>query len=130
MRYYTVVLDGIDKTGKDTIWGYVDYLSGRKYVINSRGVMSQIAYSELYNRPFALNVLLTVEKEDWETRCKITHEPPIDYEKNMAAFNKAFEKLMDAGMPVARIDTTNMTPYMAAKSIIMAMNALNDGDEE
>ena len=52
LSYYYIEIDGIDKTGKDTLWHYIDYMSGRKYVINSRGIISQVAYSCLYDRKY------------------------------------------------------------------------------
>lgn len=134
MKYYSICIDGIDKTGKDTLLGFIDRLSNHKYIINVRGMLSQIAYSDLYRRDFnydlstqqhILNVLLTADKEDWEVRCKLTREPAINYEDNCEVFEVAYKRLQDAGLPVARFNTTVMTPYMIAKSIIDALNNLN-----
>ncbi len=134
MKYYSVCLEGIDKTGKDTIWKYVDYISGRNLVINSRGVVSQLAYNELYNRNSTydleqqantLHVLLTVDKSDWEIRCKITKEPKIPYEENVEVFEKAFKLIEDSGFPVMRFNTSEMTPYQVAIKIVEKINKLN-----
>lgn len=134
MKYYSVCLEGIDKTGKDTIWKYVDYISGRNLVINSRGVVSQIAYNELYNRNSTydleqqaniLHVLLTVDKPDWEIRCKITKEPKIPYEENVEVFEKAFKLIEDNGFPAMRFNTSEMTPYQIAIKIVEKINKLN-----
>ena len=134
MKYYSVCLEGIDKTGKDTIWKYVDYISGGNLVINSRGVVSQIAYNELYNRNSTydleqqaniLHVLLTVDKPDWEIRCKITKEPKIPYEENVEVFEKAFKLIEDNGFPAMRFNTSEMTPYQIAIKIVEKINKLN-----
>ena len=50
MIHINIQIDGIDKTGKDLILQYVTRLSNHKYVIQSRGLISQIAYSKIYNR--------------------------------------------------------------------------------
>ena len=50
---FIVHLDGMDKTGKDTIQDLlVKRTKGRSLVFN-RSFMSQIAYSRIYNRPDA-----------------------------------------------------------------------------
>lgn len=133
MKYFSICIDGIDKTGKDTLLGFIDRLSGHKYIINVRGMLSQMAYAELYNRDFnydlttqehILNVLLTADKEDWEVRCKLTKEPKIDYESNVEVFEKAYKRLSNAGLPVVRYNTTEATPYQIAKNIIDTMDFL------
>lgn len=138
MKYFSICLDGIDKSGKDTILGYIDLLSNHKYVINSRGILSQIAYSKLYNRDFVydlstqeyiVNVLLTVNKNDWEIRCKLTNEPKIDFIENSNAFIDAFKILKDTKLPICTFNTSDYTPYMIAREIIQYMNTLN-GEEE
>lgn len=133
MKYFSICIDGIDKTGKDTLLGFIDRLSNHKYIINVRGMLSQMAYAELYNRDFnydlstqehILNVLLTADKEDWEVRCKLTKEPKIDYESNVEVFEKAYKKLIDVGLPVVKYNTTENTPYQIAKNIIDTMDFL------
>ena len=52
MKMYNIYLDGIDKCGKGSILPYIGPLSNYKYICNVRGVISQIAYSKLYNRPY------------------------------------------------------------------------------
>lgn len=127
MKYYSICIDGIDKTGKDTLLGFIDQLSNHKYIINVRGMLSQIAYANLYNRDFnydlvpqqyILNILLTVDEEDWKTRCKLTREPVIDYAENCRVFCEAYDVLENAGLPVATFNTTHMTPYQIAKAVI------------
>ena len=138
MKYYSICIDGIDKTGKDTLLGFIDQLSNHKYIINVRGMMSQIAYADLYKRDFnydlvpqqhILNVLLTVDYDDWKTRCKLTREPAIDYESNCKVFEDAYSTLEKAGLPVVKYNTTVMTPYMIAKCILAVMDNLNSEEK-
>lgn len=133
-KMYHIVLDGIDKTGKDLIRSYIYYLGNAKYICTARGFTSMVAYSNLYNRPHTydvstqthiLNVLLTVEKEDWIVRCNHTKETQIDYEEHTKAFEDAFKILEKNYMHTLRFNTTHQTPYVIAKLILQWMNRLD-----
>ena len=134
LKYNTVVLDGIDKTGKDLISHYVFELSEKRYLCYARGLMSMIAYNDLFNRPYlyeyekqtgVLNILLTVKYDDWKIRCKVTNEPSLDFEAHTKAFEKARLALVDAGQNVPVFDTSEYSPYRIAKMIVKIMAKLN-----
>ena len=139
LKYYVIVLDGIDKTGKDLIAKYVFELSGKRYITIARGIMSMIAYSKLFCRDFeynleaeklapVVNVLLTVDKRDWEIRCKINDEPNIDYDMHSKAFTDASVQLLQAGILVRKYNTSDMTPFNIAKAIVSFVHTLNGVD--
>lgn len=131
IKYYKIFLDGIDKTGKDIIANYVDRLSNRKYIVKPRGIVSMIVYSKIFNREYeydikeedVVNVLLMVEKDDWEIRCKLTNEELIDYETHSKCFIKEFNSL-DCVHKLA-FNTSKETPYSIAKEIIKYMEKIN-----
>lgn len=134
-NFYTIYLDGIDKTGKDTLLPYIGPICNYKYICNVRGIMTQIAYSKLYNRPYTydlkqqkncLNVLLTVSEEDWKVRCKINNEPDISYEENQLAFEEAYEMLLKNNCPVIKINTSTHSPFQVAMIIVSEMNKFQD----
>ena len=134
LKYNTVVLDGIDKTGKDLISHYVFELSEKRYLCYARGLMSMIVYNDLFNRPYlyecekqtgVLNVLLTVRYDDWKIRCKVTNEPSLDFEAHTKAFEKARLELVDAGQLVPVFDTSEYSPYQIAEMIVKIMAKLN-----
>ena len=133
IKVYKIFIDGIDKSGKDLIAAYVDQLSGHKYVVKSRGVLSQIAYSYLYHRTFeydlsseanTLHVLLKVDFDDWRVRCKMTNEPEIDFAKNVAAFDYAFDLTADK-LHIECFNTSVKTPYRIAEAIIAIAESLD-----
>lgn len=135
LKHYLIELDGIDKTGKDTIERYIAYLGKFKYIVNVRGVLSQLAYAELYNRNYdydlsidknAIIVYLKAEEDDWKIRCAITHEPKIDYNSNIQAFDKAKTVLINNGIAVLEFNTTQLTPYLIAKRIIEYVEILEN----
>lgn len=134
MRIYQIFLDGIDKTGKDLIRTYIFYLGKGRYICNARGIMSMRVYADLYKRPYeyidesqkdCLNVLLTVDKEDWEVRCKAANEDMTNYEVETTLFEKEFNKLVKKNYYTLKFDTSHMTPYMIAKQIVEYMEKIN-----
>ena len=133
MKYYVIYLEGIDKTGKDTICNYIVKLSNGKYVVNGRGLLTLIAYDKIFNRGFSydfelqkyvLNVFLNVNKEDWEIRCKMTNEPVINYQEHMNAFEYA-KNLIKPYTNLLEYNTSILTPYSIAKNIVLEMDKLN-----
>lgn len=136
MKYYNIFIDGIDKSGKDLISYYVIHLSNFKYVVNGRGILSQLAYAKLCNRDATydltqqkdvLNIYLEVNKEDWLLRCKKTNEQTIDYEKNIAAFKYAID-IVNQSSNVIIFNTSQETPYSIAKHIVNYADTLNKGE--
>lgn len=130
---YIVFIDGIDKAGKDLVASYVDYLSNRKYIAKARGIISQVAFSKLYNRNYdylldpnnSIQVYLTVDKPDWQIRCKLNNEPSIDYETNLEAFNKAKNFIKNSGYTVLEFNTSEETAFSIANKIVSFMDSLN-----
>ena len=127
--YTRIDIEGVDKTGKDTICQYVNILSNYKYIINTRGILSQIVYDELYNRDndydrciydndHTLIVYLTGKVEDLDVRFKLTKEPRIPIQTHLDVFNKVRNRLRDSGIKVLEYDTSEYTPYTIAKDII------------
>ena len=122
-----ITIDGVDKTGKDLLLQYVVRLSNHKYVIQARGILTQIAYSKIYGRPYKYDLklykediifYLTGDLEDLQVRHKITNEPKIDIERDMKVFDETAHKLADNGITVVKVDTTHNTQYENAKAII------------
>lgn len=134
-----IEIEGIDKTGKDTLVGYIDYMSGRSIPVGSRGILSTLAYNLIYDRNNTKNydrlcednkntliVLLTADTEDLEIRYKITHEPKIDMTKQWAIFEGLARGLENHnGINVVRYNTTYMTPYQIAQEIIELLEKEN-----
>lgn len=142
LKVFNIELDGIDKCGKDSIRPYVFYLEPGKYLCRARGLISQLVYAKLYKRDIewetndyiknTLFVLLDVDKEDWEIRCKITNEPKPDftYEEMTQAFYKVRWELENhykvPNRHILLLNTSDWTPYDIAKKIIQHLDYLNN----
>ena len=137
MRTYQIFIDGIDKTGKDLIRSYIFYLGKGRYICVARGIMSMQVYSKIYDRKYeydiepqknVMNVLLEVDKEDWEVRCKASNEQLTDYEAETSEFEKAYENLKSKGCNVLKFNTSLNTPYCIAMAILNEMERINGQD--
>ena len=136
--YTRIDIEGVDKTGKDIICQYVNILSNYKYIINTRGILSQIAYNLLYDRnedynkcifdnDHTLIIYLTTNIEDLEVRFKINNEPRIPLQGHIDMFNRARNILVDNGIKIIQYNTSEDTPYTIAKNIIDFME-MNGGE--
>lgn len=136
--YYKIVIDGIDKTGKDLIKSYIWYLGKKKYLCYARGLISEIAYANLYGRELeyiankraeekTIYVYLTVNKEDWEIRCKTTNEPTILFETNCEIFEDTVKDLQKKGIikHFLTFNTSDIPPYRVAQAIVAYADELN-----
>lgn len=142
LKVFNIELDGIDKCGKDSVKPYVFYLEPGKYLCRARGLISQIAYAKLYKRNIewdgadyaksTLFVLLEVDKQDWEIRCKLTNEPNtgFTYEEMTQAFKLALYELKERfDVPENHIlvfNTSEYTPYAIADEIKTHLEYLNN----
>lgn len=139
LKKYVIVLDGIDKTGKDTILRYIFELSNKKYICIARGLQSMIAYNNIFNRPFeydfekerngpAVNIYLTVNEEDWKIRCKLTGEPKIDFYEHSTAFSKAARLMNKNKIPIYSFNTSLDSPFVIAQRIISIVDSINKNE--
>lgn len=127
-KIHEIVIEGIDKTGKDSLLPYLESLGNYYYIINVRGLLSQLAYNDLYHREYEyeipdlshiLFVLLDSDDKDLDIRFKITNEPEINRRANREAFNKAASFLENRyNANILRINTTEVTPYQASSMIL------------
>ena len=127
-----IEVEGADRCGKDTLVGYLDYMSNRQMPVGSRGLLSTLVYNDIYSRFMSDNkrnkmidgnaetliVVLYGEPEDIKLRCKITHEPPVDVIRDMNKFYEHAMILKELGLHVLMYNTTNITPYKIAQEVI------------
>lgn len=134
---YIIDIEGIDKTGKDLIRQYITILSNYKYVVRARGILSNMVYAEKFGRNFDYNLMyrpivvyLDVDKEDWEIRCKITHEPYTDYKQDKLLFEKYLKVLESKGINILRYNTSKLAPIQIAKSVLSYIEEIEEHNNE
>lgn len=136
-----LTIDGIDRTGKDTLHKYIERLSNFRYVINTRGILTQIAYNLKFDRGYTYDldeykndviIYLTAEPDDLEVRFKMTGEPKLNanktlkegIEEDIDLFNGIIYSLKEKGYTVLEYNTSFTTPYRIALDIIDELNEL------
>lgn len=132
LKVDTIIFEGIDKTGKDTLIKYVNTLCKSKYALYQRGAISNIVYNKIYNRelfnynvkPNSLYVLLEADIDDLLIRFKINNEPNIDIPLHLQVFNETFTEMTE-GCPRLYINTSTMSVYQIAKMIVDKIEQLN-----
>lgn len=136
MKIHCVALDGIDKAGKSTLVKYLAQLSNFTLTILDRGPLTNIVWNKIKNRDInydmemwknCIFVRLSVDKHDWEIRCRIHNEPPmpLSYEEMNKAYDVEFETFKNRGFHVLEFNTTEMTQYKIAEKIIEYLNSIN-----
>lgn len=133
LKVDTIIFEGIDKTGKDTIIKYVNTLCKYKYAVYQRGAISNTVYNKIYNRdsfvysikPNTLYVLLEADINDLNVRFKINNEPNIDIPLHLQVFNETFTEMTE-GCPRLYFNTSKMNIYDIAKCIVDTMEQLNN----
>lgn len=120
-----VEIEGMDKTGKDTLSYYLKKLGNYAYTLNVRGILTQVVYNDKFGRkntymlpykPFI--VFLDVDNVDHAIRCDATDEATINLNKDREVYYKYIELLRSHGIQVYTYNTSEMTPYMIAKDVI------------
>lgn len=127
-----IYIEGIDKTGKDSLMNILACLSNNKYEINVRGHISNQIYAKLYDRPYnylrelsqnVVYVYLYADIEDLLIRHKLTKEPYIDIDKHLQAFDNYFKTHKLNHLLV--YNTSHITLYDIAKDVIKYIDKLN-----
>lgn len=137
MRINKIVIEGVDKTGKDLIAKYLMRLCDYKYEIHSRGVISNEVYDILYGREGCertldedtMYVLLDAEKDDLDIRFKITNEKEIkNLNTHRILFKTIFSRMMIDNEHDYHLEfnTSKLTPFMIAKKILRVVEEINE----
>ena len=134
-KYWELEIDGPDKTGKDLLCRYLCEMSGWRFSINVRGLISQLVYAKKYNRDYKYDtskfsknkvlILLLGDAEDLAVRCKATNEPEYDISSDIALFKEAADEVAQNHI-VLRYNTSHWTPYDIAKSVLQTITCFEE----
>lgn len=149
-KVFNIEFDGIDKSGKDSIMKQIFSYAPNKYIPKARGLISQLAYTKIFNRDYeyhvssgyldnTLFVLLTVDEDDWNVRCDLSHEhennknrsdveADIEWQSNSKEFDAVYEYLKanySDERHFMKFNTSKMTPIMIIKEVVKRLDELN-----
>jgi thymidylate kinase len=136
-----VSIDGVDKTGKDTVRDLLVKKTEGKVLVYVRSFISQIAYGRLYSRNiderFFMNemladdrrgrkfVVLTASKDMIARRCALTYETDLttdDIQRHIDCFKSVVSESIRAGVDVITIDTSHSSALDTVDELIKRLN--------
>ena len=134
-----VEIEGLDRTGKDTLAGYIDYMSNRTMVVKTRGVLSNLVFGTVFDRHIpekrieqmiegnmdTLIVFLTANLDDWKIRMKMSKHPEINDNDHTEAFTYWKNTLREKGIKILEYNTTDETPYRIAEKVMAIIEEEN-----
>jgi|TARA_Y100000310_G_scaffold273645_1_gene289202 hypothetical protein len=133
-----IILDGVDKTGKDSIKDEIIRQTDGKALVISRSFLSQIVYSRIYNRKinekFFIEKMkelyedkdyyffyLEAEKSVLEKRFIKHNEKDLlinDIQKHIDTFEDVILQLEEHNMFIKKINSTNYSVEESVKEIL------------
>lgn len=130
-----IEIEGMDKTGKNTLAEYLGLMANYAYTINVRGILTQLVYNDKFgrNNTYALPyrpfiVFLDVDNVDHAVRCVAAGEPKININKDRDVYYKYIKKFKELSITVLTYNTSEMTPYMIAKDVIEQLSKIDIKD--
>lgn len=137
-----VHIDGVDKTGKDTLRDKLIKTSEGKLLIYVRSFLSQIVYNRLYKRNIDENffwnkfvkeynnssvfIVLTCSQDVARQRFIDNDEKDLDiedYNKHLAMFNQVCIEAKSRGIIIYTFDTSHETPEQILSKMTHAINS-------
>lgn len=130
-----IEVEGIDKSGKDTLAPYITTITNYAYAVNIRGVLTQLVYNDKFNRNKTYNILykplivfLDVDNNDHEIRCIVSKEPKININKDREAYYHYIKELEKYGFTILKFNTSKMTPMQIAAEVKHYLDNLDIND--
>jgi thymidylate kinase len=116
-----IILEGVDRSGKDTMWEEIDKQTKYRHMVMDRGPIGFKTYCELFSKPRELFVAYHAMEEemcnldnvlviyiDCSTevlidRCIKTNHEIIDYDRHKSVYETFFNS---SKLPKIKVDTT------------------------
>lgn len=128
-----IIIEGTDRVGKSTLIEELHKATNYKHIINDRGVLSNIVYSQVYGRMTPelskqykelekqiaktnhLVIYLTCDAKILEQRRKDTNHEPVDFKYHQKLFASAVEA---TPLSVCTFDTAALKPHNIVQKLI------------
>lgn len=120
-----IILEGVDRSGKDSIQDAIDSQTRYKHMIMDRGPIGFKAYCEIFDKKKdlyqsysqmeermamdagnTLVIYLTADTEELVKRCVATNHEILDFDHHKAIYEKYLSK---SPLPSITVDTTGKT---------------------
>jgi deoxyadenosine/deoxycytidine kinase len=117
-----IILEGVDRSGKDSMQDAIDQATRYKHIITDRGPLGFQAYCEIFKKPYdlfvsyinmefslqklpdVLVIYLTASTEELVNRCIKTEHEILDFDHHKSVYEKYINS---SKLPSITVDTTN-----------------------
>jgi thymidylate kinase len=128
-----IILEGVDRSGKDSMQDAIDAATRYKHIIADRGPIGFQAYCEIFKKSDALmraynwmekdfakipNILviyLTASTEELVRRCEVTNHEILDFDYHKSVYEKY---LHNSPIPSITVDSTNKHVTEIVKELV------------
>lgn len=135
-RSLHVILEGTDRSGKDSIWEEIDKQTRYSHYVQDRGPVGFLAYDLIYGKgeqsiedhkedieawakhDNTLIIYLEASDQELERRCINTNHEALDFYKHKSAYEASLTYARAFGFEIHRVDTTGRKPKDVVKQLI------------
>lgn len=128
-----IFVEGVDRVGKGSLIEAIHKATNYKHIIFDRGIISNMAYSTIYNRGNSsiykdylklerqmkkldhLVIYVDCDNSELEKRCENTNHEKIDYDAHKTTFAAIYSTTV---LNVYKVDSTNMKPEEIAQELL------------
>lgn len=133
MKFNMISIEGIDRSGKGTLFKHLQWLGNHEHIILDRGPLSNYVFSKMFDRGFKYDisnfsniifVFLDIDYDDWVVRCNVTREPQINFKEHYKAYEDAIVDFQQNGCTFLRYNTSHIAIHQIALDILLKYKQL------
>lgn len=130
---HLIEVEGIDRSGKDSLIAAIHKKTNYRYNLRSRGMISQLVYNDKFKRGIDYKfdytpviIYLDIDNETYLRRCLLTGEQPVNTTLDERLFNLYITRYINHGGIVLKYDASNTTAESLADVVIRDLEQIID----
>lgn len=131
-----VILEGVDRSGKDSLWDAIDRITKYKHYVHDRGPVGFLVYDEFYDKSPDRHIDDLENLKDWAKlknvviiylecntkelmrRVEETEHEPVPFDEHKALYDKYLIEAMNLGIQVEQVRTDEFLPSAIVERLI------------